>query len=122
MSFTLAACAEMLFRDLPVAERVRRIDELGFEVEIWDWTTKDLGELKATGATFSSMTGYITGSLTDEAGADELLSPAASPNCRSDVASGSPGATKRRRPSRRTGITVERASLSVESMPAASMR
>ena len=73
MSFTLAACAEMLFRDLPFAERVRRIDELGFEVEIWDWTTKDIGELKATGATFSSMTGYITGSLTDEAGADELL-------------------------------------------------
>ena len=36
--FTLAVCAEMVFRDLPVTERVRRIAELGFQVEIWDWT------------------------------------------------------------------------------------
>ena len=32
--FTLAVCAEMVFRDRPVAERVRRIAELGFQVEI----------------------------------------------------------------------------------------
>jgi hydroxypyruvate isomerase len=30
----LAACAEMIFVDLPFAERVRRIAGLGFEVEI----------------------------------------------------------------------------------------
>jgi hypothetical protein len=23
-------------------ERIRRIDELGFAVEIWDWTAKDI--------------------------------------------------------------------------------
>ena len=28
--FTLAVCAEMVFTDLPILERVRRIDELGF--------------------------------------------------------------------------------------------
>ena len=34
MSFRLAVSAEMVFLDLPFEERVRRIDELGFEVEI----------------------------------------------------------------------------------------
>ena len=75
-SFTLAVCAEMVFRDLPIAERIRRIDALGFEVEIWDWTRHDVDALKATGATFSSMTGYVTGTLADDAGADELLATA----------------------------------------------
>jgi len=63
----------MLFLDLPVAERVRRIADLGFEVEIWDWTRKDLDALAGTEATFSSMTGYVTGTLADDAGAAELL-------------------------------------------------
>ncbi len=73
MSFRLAACAEMLFVDLPVDERVRRLHEAGFEVEIWDWTLKDLGALAATGARFSSMTGYTRGTLADTEGAAELL-------------------------------------------------
>jgi hydroxypyruvate isomerase len=67
----------MVFLDLPIEERIRRIDALGFEVEIWDWTKKDIAALIATGATFSSMTGYIRGSLTDPAGADELVRTAA---------------------------------------------
>ena len=37
--FTLAACAEMIFIELPFAERVRWIDDLGFQVEIWDERT-----------------------------------------------------------------------------------
>jgi hydroxypyruvate isomerase len=36
----LAASAEMLFLDLPFEQRVERIAGLGFEVEIWDWTTR----------------------------------------------------------------------------------
>lgn len=75
--FTLAVCAEMVFRSLPVAERVRRITDLGFDVEIWDWTRHDIKSLAASGARFSSMTGYITGTLADDAGADELLRTAA---------------------------------------------
>ncbi len=71
--FGLAASAEMLFVDLPFEERIRRIDGLGFEVEIWDWTVKDVGALARTGATFSSMTGYVTGTLADADGAEELL-------------------------------------------------
>jgi hydroxypyruvate isomerase len=73
----LAVCAEMVFLELPVAERVRRIDELGFQVEIWDWTVKDVDALAATGARFSSMTGYLRGALADEDGAEELLRTAA---------------------------------------------
>ncbi|MET7575144.1 TIM barrel protein [Streptomyces sp. NPDC005492] len=71
--YTLAVCAEMVFRDLPIHERARRVHEAGFQVEIWDWTRHDLDALARTPAEFSSMTGYIRGSLTDEAGADELL-------------------------------------------------
>jgi hydroxypyruvate isomerase len=63
----------MVFLDLPFDERVRRIADLGFEVEIWDWTKKDIDALVKTGATFSSMTGYVRGTLADPAGADELL-------------------------------------------------
>jgi hydroxypyruvate isomerase len=71
--FTLAVCAEMVFRELPLEERVRTIHDLGFAVEIWDWTTKDLDALAATGAQFTSMTGYVEGNLTDREGADALL-------------------------------------------------
>jgi hydroxypyruvate isomerase len=63
--FTLAVCAEMVFLEEPMQERVRIIHDLGFAVEIWDWTTKDLSALAATGARFTSMTGYIEGNLTE---------------------------------------------------------
>ena len=72
-AYRLAVSAEMVFLDLPFDERVRRIAYLGFEVEIWDWTSKDIDTLAKTGATFSSMTGYISGTLADPAGAEELL-------------------------------------------------
>lgn len=71
--FTLAVCAEMVFRDMPVTERIKRIDALGFQVEIWDWTKHDIQALVDTGATFSSMTGYISGTLGDKEGADQLV-------------------------------------------------
>ena len=74
--FDLAVCAEMVFLELPVTERARRIADLGFQVEIWDWTGKDVDALVRTGAVFSSMTGYVTGTLTDEEGARELLATA----------------------------------------------
>ena len=71
--FTLAVCAEMVFLDKPVEERVRILHDLGFAVEIWDWTSKDLDALAATGAQFTSMTGYVEGDLIDREGADTLL-------------------------------------------------
>jgi hydroxypyruvate isomerase len=71
--FTLAVCAEMVFREMPIEERVRTIHGLGFGVEIWDWTSKDLDALAATGALFTSMTGYVEGNLTEPEGAEALL-------------------------------------------------
>ena len=76
MSYRLAASAEMLFTDLPFETRVREIASRGFEVEIWDWTQKDLQALATTGATFGSMTGYITGDLLEEDGIQAFLSTA----------------------------------------------
>lgn len=75
--YTLAACAEMLFLDRPIAERARRLHQLGFQVSIWDWSRHDLEALARSGATFASMTGYLCGALADEAGAEELLRTAA---------------------------------------------
>jgi hydroxypyruvate isomerase len=73
VSFTLAVCSEMVYTHLLHLERVRRIHEAGFAVEIWGWTDKDADALAATGARFTSMTGYIVGDLITPEGADDLL-------------------------------------------------
>ena len=75
--YSLSVCAEMVFTDLPFIERVERLHALGFGVEIWDWTQKDIEALVNTGARFTSMTGYISGNLTDDAEIERLLSSAA---------------------------------------------
>ncbi|WAJ28394.1 TIM barrel protein [Antarcticirhabdus aurantiaca] len=75
--FALAVCAETVFAKRPVLERLERLTAAGFLVEIWDWTKHDIKALAGSGATFSSMTGYVTGTLADDAGADELLRTAA---------------------------------------------
>jgi hydroxypyruvate isomerase len=73
MTFPLAVCAEMVFTELPLIDRIQTIHAAGFAVEIWDWTNKDAGQLQATGAEFTSMTGYVTGDLITSDGADDLL-------------------------------------------------
>jgi len=75
-AFPQAVCAEMVFLDLPFEERVRRIDELGFAVEIWSWQDKNLAALADSGATFSSMTGYVHGNLVEPYSAKTLLKTA----------------------------------------------
>jgi len=72
-SFDLAVCSEMVYAELPHLERVERIHAAGFANEIWDWTGKDAAALVATGARFTSMTGYVSGDLITDDGADELL-------------------------------------------------
>ena len=74
--FELAVCSEMVFTELPIVERVRRIHEMGFAVEIWSWHDKDLKALAETGARFSSMTGYLHGDLIDPTSADEVVGTA----------------------------------------------
>ncbi|MGJ9421717.1 TIM barrel protein [Aeromicrobium sp. CF3.5] len=76
MTFTLSVCSEMVYTAVPHLERVARIHERGFAAEIWDWTDKDASDLAATGARFTSMTGYVTGDLVSARGADDLLSTA----------------------------------------------
>ncbi|MDU3756590.1 MAG: TIM barrel protein [Klebsiella pneumoniae] len=76
VGYQLSVCAEMVFLELPFIERVKRIHELGFGVEIWSWASKDIDALAATGARFTSMTGYLRGNLTDDAEIDALLQSA----------------------------------------------
>ena len=75
-TYSLAASAEMLYLDLPFLDRVHRIAERGLQVEIWDWSTKDIDALAAGGAEFSSMTGYLEGNLTEADGIEALLTTA----------------------------------------------
>jgi hydroxypyruvate isomerase len=75
--FILAACAEMLWPERPMAWRLKRLTDMGFQCGIWNWTSHDLDMLEKSGAAFSSMTGYIRGRLADEEGAAELLATAA---------------------------------------------
>jgi hydroxypyruvate isomerase len=74
--YQLSVCAEMVFLDLPFIERVKRIHELGFGVEIWGWANKDIDALAATGARFTSMTGYLSGNFTDDDDIKQLLQSA----------------------------------------------
>ncbi|WP_237222862.1 hypothetical protein [Rothia nasimurium] len=76
MLYQLAVCAEMHYLGLPLLDRVTTIHNRGFQVEIWDFSTKDLTSLSATGATFSSMTGYRRGNFTTQEGRKELLETA----------------------------------------------
>ena len=75
-AFPLAVCAEMVFLDLPFEERVDRIDELGFAVEMWGWQDKNVPALRGSGAAFSSMTGYLHGNLVESGAAKTLLETA----------------------------------------------
>ncbi|NNC22627.1 TIM barrel protein [Salinisphaera sp. USBA-960] len=75
--FTLAACAELIHVDLPLIERVRRLHDAGFAAELWDWAHLDLPAMRDTGATFTSMKGYISGNLTDAPKIREFLDSAA---------------------------------------------
>ena len=76
MSFELAACAEMLWPDRPLAWRAARLTEMGFGVGLWNWPDWDFDALEATGANFTIMNGYLQGRLADDAGAEMLLASA----------------------------------------------
>lgn len=71
--FQLAACAEMLWPDKPMAWRAARLTEMGFGVGLWNWPDHDLDALAAVGADYTIMNGYLEGRLADAAGADMLL-------------------------------------------------
>jgi hydroxypyruvate isomerase len=74
--FSLAACAEMLWRDKPMEWRAAKLKEMGFGVGLWNWPAWDVAALEKTGATFTIMNGYLEGRLADDEGADMLLASA----------------------------------------------
>lgn len=74
--FQLAACAEMLWQDKPIAWRAAKLHEMGFGVGLWNWPEWDLDALEKTGANFTIMNGYLEGRLADDEGADMLLKSA----------------------------------------------
>ena len=76
MAFTLAACAEMLWRDRPIEWRCAKLHEMGFQVGLWNWPDHDLDKLARSGATFSIINGYLEGRLADNEGDDALLASA----------------------------------------------
>ena len=76
MTFQLAACAEMLWRDKPIDWRASRLKEMGFGVGLWNWPDHDLAKLEKTGASFTIMNGYLQGRLADDEGAGMLLKSA----------------------------------------------
>ncbi|MGO4909961.1 TIM barrel protein [Pseudorhodobacter sp. W20_MBD10_FR17] len=72
----LAACAEMLWRDKPIAWRASKLHEMGFGVGLWNYPDWDLAALEKTGANFTIMNGYLEGRLADDVGAEMLLKSA----------------------------------------------
>lgn len=75
-NFQLAACAEMLWQDKPIAWRAAKLHEMGFGVGLWNWPDWDIDALEKTGANFTIMNGYLEGRLADEEGAEMLLKSA----------------------------------------------
>lgn len=75
-SFQLAACAEMLWQDKPIAWRAAQLHEMGFGVGLWNWPDWDIDALEKTGAHFTIMNGYLEGRLADDEGAEILLKSA----------------------------------------------
>jgi hydroxypyruvate isomerase len=69
----LSVCADMVFLQLPFIERVRRLSELGFQIDLWEWTEYDIDELAMSGATFASMTGFLRGGLDTRDGGEAMI-------------------------------------------------
>lgn len=77
--FTLAVTAELVFTELPLGQRLRRLRDLGCSAELWDVTRHDLAEIesaRADGVAIESMTGYVRGTLADPEGSAEFLATA----------------------------------------------
>lgn len=62
MMATLSLCLEMLFRDLPFAERMRAAARLGYRaIEFWDWRDKDLEQIGRESARLGLRIAAISG-------------------------------------------------------------
>ena len=75
-TFTLAACAEMLWRDRPMEWRLKPPHRNGLPGRPLELARSRSRMLEKSGATFSIMNGYLRGRLADDEGAAELLKTA----------------------------------------------
>ena len=76
MAFDLSVCAEMIWRDRPMAWRCAQLHARGFGVGLWNWSDLDIAALQASGARFSIMNGFVRGNLIDADGAADMLATA----------------------------------------------
>ena len=76
MDFQLAACAEMLWPQQPIAWRAARLKEMGFGVGLWNWVDHDVDALEKTGARFYHHERLSRGPSGDDEGAEMLLASA----------------------------------------------
>jgi hydroxypyruvate isomerase len=74
--FQLAACAEMLWPERPLAWRCARLAEMGFHVGLWNYPGLDLAALERSGATFGIMNGFLRGGLGTPEAAEAMLESA----------------------------------------------
>lgn len=59
----LTICAEMVYLDLPIEERIKRIDAKGFGVDIWTFWAHDLDKIRKTGVRINCAQGYVHGNI-----------------------------------------------------------
>ncbi len=72
----LSICSEMVYLDLPLAERAARIHERGFGVEIWAHALDEYDQIASWGIPIESMQGYVHGNLALQEDADEMVATA----------------------------------------------
>lgn len=76
--FTLAASAEMIYDGLDIVQRVEKIAARGLEAELWDTTrhADRVDDLANSSAVIGSITGYVSGNLTEDEGIRAFLDSA----------------------------------------------
>ncbi len=67
--FHLSVCAETIYCNIPIIERLGEIAKAGFAVDFWRWIGKDVDAIaERRDVRISSFSGYMTGSLVDPSG------------------------------------------------------
>ena len=75
--FQLSVCADTVFLDLPIAERIDAIRSAGFSVELWTWKDRDLEALVQEGQfEITSLPGATRGSIVHPDGVEEFMNSA----------------------------------------------
>lgn len=72
--FRLSVCTGTVLQDLPFDKRVKRVAELGFEVELWGWEDSALDAIAAdSDITIAAVPGWGAGSMVNPEGVEVFL-------------------------------------------------